>query len=307
MASGAAAVADDIAAGVGWGELADRTRPQPPGAGVLVVLTLYGGNDGLNTLVPSGDPAYQCARPDLAYASAEVHLGEGFGLNPSMTGFGKLWDAGTLAVVRGGAIPSPITATSARWTSGRRDRRNTRLTGWIGRWLDGAGAIRSARSLGSGAAAALAVGDQRRPAPRCRWAARTSRRTVERRVRRAWPAAAGEPNRQPGLRCGAASEPTSRWTPPSPECSIRARADESTDQQSAAGSAGGQGSLADQLALVARCIAAGVPTRVYSVSQGGFDTHADEKDAQQNALGLIDKAVTNFFWPARPDRPVRRP
>ena len=72
-------------------------------------------------------------------------------------------------------------------------------------------------------------------------------------------------------------------------------ADQGTDQQSAAGSAGGQGSLADQLAVVARCIAANVPTRVYSVSQGGFDTHADEKDAQQNALGLIDKAVTSFF------------
>ena len=65
--------------------------------------------------------------------------------------------------------------------------------------------------------------------------------------------------------------------------------------ESAAGSAGGQGSLADQLAVVARCIAAGVPTRVYSVSQGGFDTHADEKDAQQNALGLIDRAETEPF------------
>jgi uncharacterized protein (DUF1501 family) len=47
--------------------------------------------------------------------------------------------------------------------------------------------------------------------------------------------------------------------------------------------------------VVARCIAAGVPTRVYSVSQGGFDTHADEKDAQQSQLGLVDNAVTGFL------------
>jgi uncharacterized protein (DUF1501 family) len=70
---------------------------------------------------------------------------------------------------------------------------------------------------------------------------------------------------------------------------------ESTDQQSAAGSAGGQGGLADQLSVVARCIGAGVPTRVYSVSQGGFDTHADEKDAQKSQLGLVDAAVTKFL------------
>lgn len=40
----AAAVA--AAGAVGWKDLADRTRsdPLPPGAGVLVVVTLYGGN-----------------------------------------------------------------------------------------------------------------------------------------------------------------------------------------------------------------------------------------------------------------------
>ena len=40
-------------------------------------------------------------------------------------------------------------------------------------------------------------------------------------------------------------------------------------------SAGGQANLAAQLDVVGRCIKAGVPTRVYSVSLGGFDTPAD--------------------------------
>ena len=55
LASGAAAVAA-TAATVGWKDLADRTRsdPLPVGTGVLVLVTLYGGNDGLNTVVPAG-------------------------------------------------------------------------------------------------------------------------------------------------------------------------------------------------------------------------------------------------------------
>jgi uncharacterized protein (DUF1501 family) len=53
--------------------------------------------------------------------------------------------------------------------------------------------------------------------------------------------------------------------------------------------------LADQLAVVARCIKAGVPTRVYSVSLGGFDTHADERDTQQRQLGQLDTAVAGFL------------
>jgi uncharacterized protein (DUF1501 family) len=67
------------------------------------------------------------------------------------------------------------------------------------------------------------------------------------------------------------------------------------DPQSAEGSAGGQGGLKQQLDLVARCVKAGVPTRVYSVSLGGFDTHADEKDAQKAALGVVDTALTGFL------------
>ena len=52
--------------------------------------------------------------------------------------------------------------------------------------------------------------------------------------------------------------------------------------------------LASQLDIVAACIAANAPTRIYSVSLGGFDTHADEKATQSRLLGQLDQAVTNF-------------
>ena len=54
-------------------------------------------------------------------------------------------------------------------------------------------------------------------------------------------------------------------------------------------------SLAAQLNLVARCVKAAVPTRVYMVAQGGFDTHADERGTQQRLLQTVDEALTPFL------------
>jgi uncharacterized protein (DUF1501 family) len=68
---------------VTWRELSQRavSDPQPVGSKILVLVTLYGGNDGINTLVPCADPAYHDARPELAYAEGEVlHLDASVGL-----------------------------------------------------------------------------------------------------------------------------------------------------------------------------------------------------------------------------------
>ena len=59
-------------------------------------------------------------------------------------------------------------------------------------------------------------------------------------------------------------------------------------------SAGGQSRLAAQLDVVATLIEMGVPTRVYSVSLGGFDTHSDERGTQQRLLAELDGALTAF-------------
>ena len=67
-----------------------------------------------------------------------------------------------------------------------------------------------------------------------------------------------------------------------------------SDENSQGASAGGQGELARQLELVATLIELGVPTRVYSVSLGGFDTHADERGTQQRLLTELDTALTSF-------------
>src|ERR1700729_3552745 len=63
----------------------------------LVLCTLYGGNDGLNTVIPYEDPAYYDARSNIALAGDTVlPLADGYGLNPALQGLKNLWDAGHL-------------------------------------------------------------------------------------------------------------------------------------------------------------------------------------------------------------------
>ena len=116
-ATGAAGRRRRRGTGVTWQQLHERApRPTrcPAGDQVLVVLTLYGGNDGLNTLVPYADPAYHAARPELAYAAAEVlQLDDQLGLNPAMTGLPSCGRTSSWPSCAASATRSRTTATSA--------------------------------------------------------------------------------------------------------------------------------------------------------------------------------------------------
>jgi uncharacterized protein (DUF1501 family) len=61
------------------------------------------------------------------------------------------------------------------------------------------------------------------------------------------------------------------------------------------GNAGGDSNLSQQLDVVAKLIAAGSPTRVWSVSLGGFDTHANEANAQAELLGVVSDSISRFM------------
>jgi uncharacterized protein (DUF1501 family) len=52
--------------------------------------------------------------------------------------------------------------------------------------------------------------------------------------------------------------------------------------------------LGNSLNLVSRLIAGGLPSRVYYVSQGGFDTHANQVPAHDRLMGDLDAALSAF-------------
>jgi uncharacterized protein (DUF1501 family) len=55
------------------------------------------------------------------------------------------------------------------------------------------------------------------------------------------------------------------------------------------------GALGAELDVVARLIKGGAPTQLYSVSLGGFDTHADEKANHDRLMGELDAALSGFL------------
>ena len=75
---------------------------------VLAVLSLSGGNDGLNTVIPYNDGLYRDYRPTLSLGDNQViPLNDEIGLHPAMGPLKRFWDAGKLAVFLGIGYPSP--------------------------------------------------------------------------------------------------------------------------------------------------------------------------------------------------------
>jgi uncharacterized protein (DUF1501 family) len=302
--SGVGAAAVGLAVGatqVPWSTLlhgATRT-PLQPGQGVLVVVTLYGGNDGLNTVVPASDPAYQSNRHELAYQPSEVlDVGEGLGLNPGMPGIKSLFDGGQVAIVRGVGYPEPDHShfrSMAIWQTA--SPTSPTGAGWLGRWLDVTGddplravsmdsvlpplltGERTAASTLPAAGLALPTGPTG-AAFRALAGVDPGDDTMRARV----------------ARSGRDLEQVEQVLGPTLAASRTKGTATGNDAGNSAGARGGgaHSQLADQLETVAALVEARVPTRVYSVSLGGFDTHADERDTQQRLLTELDAALTPF-------------
>jgi uncharacterized protein (DUF1501 family) len=216
-----------------------------------------------------------------------------------MTGFKAQWDAGTLAVVRGAGYPRPDHShfrSMDIWQTASPERPSS--TGWLGRWLDGAGrdpllAVSLepvlppllAGATTAGAALPLRGLTLPRGPLGTAFAAMGS-------------AAPGEPDLQAFAArtvtdlhrtvdtLGPALDATDPGDP-GPDAAPVAGSDTAPDADG--------GVLGAQLEVVARCVERGAPTRAYSVSLGGFDTHADERGTQQRLLTEVDAAVSGFL------------
>jgi uncharacterized protein (DUF1501 family) len=138
------------------GFLAQTARaavPQREGR-VLVVIQLDGGNDGINTVVPFADEGYAKHRKVLRLAKDRlVKVDDTGGLHPSLSGFGKLLEAGRLVIAQGVSYPNPSRShfqSMATWHTARLDPEEHRGPGWLGRSLDAAGKSASALLVGGG-------------------------------------------------------------------------------------------------------------------------------------------------------------
>jgi uncharacterized protein (DUF1501 family) len=147
------ATASAVLAGAHVLGFASRAAAAGPEPRILVLVNLSGGNDALNTVIPTDDAGapqrslYESLRPDLAVPLSALAglslgpapgLGTGLALHPSLAGLYPLYQQGRFAVVLGaGLAGSSLSHFEAEktWFFGRPDVLLERI-GWVGRQLD---------------------------------------------------------------------------------------------------------------------------------------------------------------------------
>lgn len=273
---------------------------------ILVVLQLAGGNDGLNTLIPYADDAYYAARPRLGIpADKALRLDDHLAMNARLTGLRGLYDSGDLAIVQGVGYPNPnrshFRSTDIWQTASDADR--FEREGWIGRYFD-------ACCQGADPAVGVSVGRQ---APMAFTARTPAGITLSRPEQfRFISETAGNPEATEEVFRGMMEENSGASVQALPgqsdtggdtldylrRTALDARV--SSDRileitrksRTPVPYPGGQ--LANGLNLVARLIAGGMPTRIYYVSQGGYDTHSGQAGSHDRLLGDLDASVSAF-------------
>lgn len=269
---------------------------------ILVVMQLAGGNDGLNTVIPYADDAYFKARPGLAIPAQSVRrLDDYCGLHPSLENLGTLFGEGHASIVQGVGYPNPnrshFRATEIWHTASDADKNEA--YGWLGRYCDAACA-------GQDPGAGIAVGDQ---VPQALLSESGQAIAIgapqDYQFQDGMDPAPMEPDDDAGAAAGGsidmlfgASDPDLNVADFLQRTALDAVASSSRVQdilrKAHRGADYPKTDLGRRLQLVARLIGGGMTSRVYYVSLGGFDTHANQADAHQRQLAVFDQAVGAF-------------
>jgi uncharacterized protein (DUF1501 family) len=307
-----------------------RTARAAPAGGketVLVVLELTGGNDGLNTVVPYGDDLYHKARPSIRLPKEQlVRVDDHVGLNPGLRPLERLLRDGQVAVVQGVGYPNPDRShfTSMDVWHSADPQRQVR-SGWLGRGLGG-------MTFGAGAVPGVHVGTDQLPLALAgaatgvpsihpdrpfdleldtRPAANPYQRQFTRFNPDGTPAGpSDDPHQQArrqlieelvGLPQGTDDlrqfVQRSQLQTYANVGRLRKIMEETQKGNRFAGRPGfgNAGGLARTLSLVGQIINADFGTRVFYLSVGGFDTHANQPQQHQQLLQQVAAAVAGLF------------
>ncbi|MBV8529822.1 MAG: DUF1501 domain-containing protein [Candidatus Eremiobacteraeota bacterium] len=276
--------------------LAQAPLPGLPGSEnrCLVLINLYGGNDGLNCVVPHGDPRYYRLRPGLAIAQNEVlTIDAQVGLNPGMRSLKALYDRGTVAVVQGVGYPDPDHShfrSTEIWQTAAPDRYEH--TGWLGRYFDEAALPRE--NLFKGVAVSRVL-------PEALVSDRTDIPAIPGLGQYAMMA-----DRDPVARNAFSAQAHDRTLPfDSPYLAhvmeIEGDAQRSSEElpKLVAGyttkASYPATPLGRSLALAAQIVGSNLGTKVIYVEHGSFDTHVSQKTTQNLLLTQFSDAVAAFY------------
>ena len=288
-------------------------KPTGKDGKILVVVQLAGGNDGLSTVVPYADDVYQRSRGGIAMAGKSVlKINDHVGLHPSLAPLKAIYDDGHLGIVQGVGYPNPnrshFRATDI-WASAQPDREAV-TSGWVGRYFDNA-------CPGADPHVGMAVGNSlpltmqgERIVPLSienpqayRYQGRDRHRFEELNH-------ATGPTTQPGLLVPNTMAETNKYSKhvqvtPAAQLDFLERtamdAQVSSDEilrlagNHAPASTYPNTELGQRLQTVAAMVAGRLPTRVYYVSMGGFDTHAQQAQRHDRLMEQLGASL-GAFW-----------
>lgn len=282
------------------------SKPGVPEGRILVVVQLSGGNDGLNSVVPFGDDHYNRARPTLRVNpndALKLKGADGIGLNPALRPLQEMVEQGNAAIVNGVGYPNPNRShfkSMDIWNSGKTNEKDQRGKGWVGKAMDTAYPLdkngnapdRAAMACVSiGSSAPLATqGEHVKPIAfqnpaAFRWTGRDVHDVVSNGYDDIQHASAPQTEDTDPL---AFVHRTSLDAQVASD-RVRKAVQGQTDTRFPASP------LSQQLQMVAKMIRAELPTRVYYVTMGGFDTHAQQTNKHAQLLGQFSGAMQAFY------------
>jgi len=262
---------------------------------ILVLVQLAGGNDGLNTVIPYEDPEYYRLRPTIGIKKEEaIRLDDMLGLHPSLAAIHALMQEGNAGIIQNVGYPNPNHShfrSSEIWETGSESNQFL-PTGWIGRFLD--------NDCGGAPGTAGTGGDP-----------------VAVHVTNELPQSflADKPHSTFGLRGGSGRGNRENLAfleklvkHDDHEANANASFLRSTMMDALvteqrvqkilggyrAESAYPGNNFAQSLRNVAALISAGMSTRVYFVSLGGFDTHSNQVNNHGNLLRTLSEGLAAF-------------
>lgn len=281
---------------------------------ILVVLQMAGGNDGLNTIVPFADDAYHKARPVIGLKQDRIlRLNDYLGWNSKLDGLKALYDEGHLSVIQGVGYPNPNRShfrSTEIWQTAS-DANKTEQHGWLGRYFDSCcqgGDPTVGVSIGGTAPQAF---DASNPTgvsfsnpEQYRWVNNKrggeSAEALFRQMNQPEDEnEAAETNAGGSIGMLGGPKKTGGDTLAFLQrTALDAQLSSDKVREIARKHRGSidypRSRLADSLSLVARMIAGGLATRVYYVSQGGYDTHTAQVNSHDRLLGDLNGALTAF-------------
>jgi uncharacterized protein (DUF1501 family) len=284
---------------------------------ILVVLQMAGGNDGLNTVIPYLNDYYHNARPKIGLTEDKIlKLNGEIGFHGAMTGFKTLYDSGNLAVVQGVGYPNPnrshFRSTEIWQTASDSDK--VEKYGWLGRYFDSACAgadptvgVVLGRQLPESFFAKTPKGicfdnpqnyrflspEHPKPGQTDMTEAAYEKLNETEMVSSDDNSGASIGSLPAGMpmQGGKAVDFIERTAMDAQISSdeVRGIAARVQNQATYPNSA-----FANSLKLVAKLIGGGLPTRIYYVSQGGYDTHTNQIATQQRLLGDLGDSLKAF-------------